>query len=290
MKNDVHSWWRFALVMAAMLLCCGTNNLALAATNTEKEITLPQTTISLTHSGASTPYSTETVSYPKKLGKSLTVGVDDSLRVTFAPKVDNAFVGDIRQTFVRFSNSIGQEIIFAAPLTKNAYELTLDLAVSIDLFNGAVGPFELEIIIGDTRYKPLRWTFASITIAESHQERVQRASLYKPLPLMQHTFRLPEKRASSTLSFPYVGVVLSPLMLLLILWLSLGVNISNFPTGSGFLYATGFHGSLGAMIFVIIYGWAYLNMFQTLGYLGLLSLPLAFFGKLNLSNLASKRS
>ena len=66
--------------------------------------------------------------------------------------------------------------------------------------------------------------------------------VYVVFMCVQHQFREPEARPPSLVSNIFTALVLSPLLLLLVLWLRVGVNVSNFPAS---LSALGFHLGLG---------------------------------------------
>ncbi|NXS17818.1 RPN2 glycosyltransferase, partial [Mystacornis crossleyi] len=63
---------------------------------------------------------------------------------------------------------------------------------------------------------------------EDAPSTVQSKNLFVPKPEIQHLFREPEKRPPTVVSNTFTALVLSPLLLLLILWIKIGANISNF--------------------------------------------------------------
>jgi hypothetical protein len=67
-----------------------------------------------------------------------------------------------------------------------------------------------------------------------------------------------------------------------------GANIKAFPFSSPveLVNAVGFLGSLTAMIFVSYLYWIKLNVFQTMAYGTVVGVPLLFFGKFALSDVA----
>ena len=59
----------------------------------------------------------------------------------------------------------------------------------------------------------------------------------------------------------------------------LGANIGRFPTsGLEPINALAFVATIGAIFFLLYVYWLRLNMFQTLYYLALLTVPAVFFG------------
>jgi len=101
-----------------------------------------------------------------------------------------------------------------------------------------------------------------------------------PLPEIHHQFRLPEKRPSEAISLGFTGLVLSPLLILFVGLIRVGANISRFPTSfMGLVFALSFEASIISILLLFVLYWLYLNMFQTLGYLAILSIPTIIFGQ-----------
>eukprot|EP00105_Crassostrea_gigas_P035715 XP_019919863.1 PREDICTED: dolichyl-diphosphooligosaccharide--protein glycosyltransferase subunit 2 [Crassostrea gigas] len=111
---------------------------------------------------------------------------------------------------------------------------------------------------------------------------------YRNMPnlFLCHLFREPEKRPAAVVSTVFTFLVLAPVLILVLLWMKIGVNVSNFPMS---LSAVGFHLCLAAIFGLYYLYWVELNMFQTVRYLGLLALPTFIFGNRLLSGIASKR-
>ncbi|CAF4154523.1 unnamed protein product, partial [Adineta steineri] len=83
-----------------------------------------------------------------------------------------------------------------------------------------------------------------------------------------------------------IALTLLPLLVLLILWVTLGFNLFGLPLG---LSPLGFHISHGAVFALMFFYWKYLDMFQTIRYLALVSIPLFLFGHRLLATLAARR-
>ncbi|KAK3803364.1 hypothetical protein RRG08_006917 [Elysia crispata] len=194
------------------------------------------------------------------------------------------------QTFVRLTNQdTKQEIIF---VTESDSTLTnkfdLDVGANAKDFGHKSGKYTMELIVGDAVIEnPFSWTVAdvSLTFPEGAAVKKDQANQYAKKPEIQHKFNQPEKRPPASLSLAFTALVLSPFLILLVLWLRIGVNISNFPMS---LSAIGFHVCLGGVFVLYYFYWIQLNMFQTLRYLGILAIPTFFFGNRLLSSIASK--
>ncbi|XP_005100783.1 dolichyl-diphosphooligosaccharide--protein glycosyltransferase subunit 2 [Aplysia californica] len=195
------------------------------------------------------------------------------------------------QTFVRLTNlKTKQEIIFVTE-SDNTFtnKFDLDVGASAKDFASVSGKYSMELIVGDAVIEnPFSWLLAdiSLTFPEGGEAKADALSQYAKKPEIKHKFNVPEKRPPATVSMAFTALVLSPIAILLILWLRIGVNISNFPLS---LSAVGFHVCLGAIFGLYYCYWTQLNMFVTLRYLGILAIPTFLFGNRLLSGLASKR-
>ncbi|BFZ21356.1 hypothetical protein BsWGS_24394 [Bradybaena similaris] len=194
------------------------------------------------------------------------------------------------QTFIRLTNlNTKEEIIFineADNTLTNKFDL--DVGASSKEFDSSSGKYSMELIVGDAVIEnPFSWhlTDVSLTFPESGETKADKQSQYAKKPEIKHKFNEPEKRPPATVSLAFTALVLLPLLILLILWIRIGVNISNFPLS---LSAVGFHICLGAIFALYYCYWIQLNMFQTLRWLGIIAIPTFIFGNRLLSALASK--
>merc|ERR1711881_70316 len=83
---------------------------------------------------------------------------------------------------------------------------------------------------------------------------------FQPRKLISHIFREADGRPPQTVSYLFTGLTLAPFLLLLILWMSFGVNFQRFRVTE--LSALVFHSSLGGILVLFVYYWLQLNMFQ----------------------------
>lgn len=195
------------------------------------------------------------------------------------------------QTFVRFTNQkTKQEIIFVSEADSSlTNKFDLDVGASAKDFGYQSGKYSVELIVGDAIIEnPFSWVLADVelTFPEGSATPSEGQSQYSKKPEIKHLFREPEKRPPGAVSMTFTVLVLAPLLILLLLWLKIGVNLSNFPFS---ISAIGFHVCLAGIFGLYYCYWTQLNMFQTLRYLGILAIPTFLFGNRLLSSIASKR-
>ncbi|XP_038606153.1 dolichyl-diphosphooligosaccharide--protein glycosyltransferase subunit 2 isoform X2 [Tachyglossus aculeatus] len=197
------------------------------------------------------------------------------------------------QTFVRLLNQrTGQEVVFVAePDSRNVYRFELDTSERKSEFNSASGTYALHLIVGDaTLDNPILWNVADVVVKfpeEDAPSTVLAKNLFTPKQEIQHLFREPEKRPPAALSATFTALVLSPLLLLFILWIRIGANVSNLSLApSTIVFHLGHAATLGLMY---VY-WTQLNMFQTLKFLALLGSVTFLAGNRMLAHKAVKRT
>ncbi|XP_033726633.1 dolichyl-diphosphooligosaccharide--protein glycosyltransferase subunit 2-like [Pecten maximus] len=194
------------------------------------------------------------------------------------------------QTFVKMTNQkTQQEIIFVAETSGDSYKFDLDVGSSASDFGHQSGKYSMELIVGDAVIEnPFSWTMADVNLVfpEGTVEKKSSENRYAKKPEIKHMFREAEKRPPAVVSMTFTALVFLPVVILLFLWLQIGANISNFPMS---LSAIGFHLCLGGVFALYYCYWTHLSMFETLRYLGLISIPLFIFGNRLLSSIAAKR-
>lgn len=245
-------------------------------------------------SDSSSAVKKQSVEFPKTLTTSLSA--DSQQKVVMKVSLLDETTGkaiSVHQAFVRFENGkTGEEIVFVAEQdTSKAYKFDMDVGARSGDFSHMSGKYLMELIVGDASLSnSFRWHVADINLKFS-QDTTDRESahesLYKPKKEIVHQFRVPEKRPARFVSDLFTGICCVPLLILLVIWIRLKVNISNFPLS---LSAIGFHLGLGAILFLFFVFWLQLDMFTTIRYL----LPLALFtflcGNRFLRSVATKRS
>uniref|UniRef100_A0A663N1T3 Dolichyl-diphosphooligosaccharide--protein glycosyltransferase subunit 2 n=1 Tax=Athene cunicularia TaxID=194338 RepID=A0A663N1T3_ATHCN len=236
---------------------------------------------------------TTRVAYPAKAKGSFTADSHQNFALSFQLVDVNSGAELIpHQTFVRLHNQkTGQEVVFVAePDNKNVYKFELDTSERKSEFDSASGTYTLYLIIGDaTLENPILWNVADVVIKfpeEDAPSTVQSKNLFVPKPEIQHLFREPEKRPPTVVSNTFTALILSPLLLLLILWIKIGANISNFSFAPSTIV---FHLGHAAMLGLMYVYWTQLNMFQTLKYLAILGGVTFLAGNRMLAQKAVKR-
>ncbi|KAA8593532.1 hypothetical protein FQN60_009648 [Etheostoma spectabile] len=236
---------------------------------------------------------TTRVDYPSKAKSSFTADSHQNFAMSFQlVDVNTGVELTPHQTFVRLHNQkTGQEVVFVAePDSKNLYKFELDTAERKSEFDSMSGTYSLHLIVGDaTLENPILWNVADVVLKFVDEEApatIQPKTLYVPKPEIQHLFREPEKKPPTVVSNTFTALILSPFLLMLLLWFKLGANISNFSfSPSTILFHVGHAATLGLMY---VY-WTHLNMFQTLKYLAIIGGVTFLAGNRMLAQKAVKR-
>ncbi|GAB0098272.1 Dolichyl-diphosphooligosaccharide--protein glycosyltransferase subunit 2 [Sergentomyia squamirostris] len=246
-------------------------------------------------SDSSSAVKKQSVDYPKTLQQDLSADSQQKIVMKFSLVDETTGKAiTVHQAFVRFENvQTHEEIVFVAEQdTSKVYKFDMDVGGRSGDFNHMSGKYSMDLIVGDASLSnSFRWNVAGINLKFSQDSTGRSANghadVYKPKAEIIHQFRVPEKRPARFVSDLFTGICCVPLLILLILWIKLRVNISNFPLS---LSAIGFHLGLGAILFLFFVFWVQLDMFTTIRYL----LPLALFtflcGNRFLRSLAAKRS
>ncbi|XP_022049960.2 dolichyl-diphosphooligosaccharide--protein glycosyltransferase subunit 2 [Acanthochromis polyacanthus] len=239
---------------------------------------------------------TTRVDYPSKAKTSFTADSHINFAMSFQLVDINTGVAlTPHQTFVRLHNQkTGQEVVFVAePDDKNlnVYKFELDTTKQKSEFDSISGTYSLYLIVGDaTLENPILWNVADIILKFVDEEApatIQSKTLYVPKPEIQHLFRTPEKKPPTVVSNTFTALILSPFLLLLILWFKLGANISNFSFSPSTIL---FHAGHAAMLGLMYVYWTHLNMFQTLKYLAIIGGVTFLAGNRMLAQKAVKRT
>jgi oligosaccharyltransferase complex subunit delta (ribophorin II) len=196
----------------------------------------------------------------------------------------------VHQAFVRLTR--GQhEIFFVATANKKTLQYTfeLDMVTAAEDFGSLSGSYAMSLIVGDFALEnPFSWDIGSVTLqfaGSTTDTGDEEDYTYRAKPEIQHMFRPDEKRPPKVISSTFTVLVLSPLALLLVLWVGIGFNVSGLGTGG--LWAVVFHISLGGIFVVYYLFWWKLNMFDTMKLLALLSVPTFLAGNRMLKRIAS---
>ncbi|CDQ69854.1 unnamed protein product [Oncorhynchus mykiss] len=257
------------------------------------EVAITNMDLSVVDKDQSIGTKTSRVDYPFKAKGSFTADSHQNFAMTFQlVDVNTGVELTPHQTFVRLHNhKTGQEVVFVAePDSKNLYKFELDIAERKSEFDSMSGTYTLHLIVGDaTLENPIMWNVADVVLKFLDEEApaaIQSKTLYMPKPDIQHLFREPEKKPPTVVSNAFTALVLSPFLLLLILWFKLGANISNFSLSPS---AVLFHVGHACMLGLMYVYWTHLNMFQTLKYLAIIGSLTFLAGNRMLAQKAVKR-
>merc|ERR1711892_1064585 len=151
----------------------------------------------------------------------------------------------VHQAFIKLTHKESSaEIIYVAEAANSKlYMFDLDLGQAAQDFNSKSGLYSVSVILGDAVItNPPSWHAADIEINFPEDGSAK--------PEIRHLFREPEPRPSAIVSNAFTLLCLSPILIMLALWLKLGVNCSNFPAS---LAAVGFHVGLASIFLLYTY-------------------------------------
>nr|CAG4649276.1 EOG090X04WQ [Scapholeberis mucronata] len=258
------------------------------------KIAVEETEIGTADADQSTAAKLKKINFPQKLDGVLEADSHQKLLLKFVLRDTlSKDLVTVHQAFVRLTHREShQEIFFVAePDVNDAYKFDLDLAAKAKDFLYQSGLYSMDLIIGDAVIEnPTVYQVAelrlSFTPGGASQKSPKTAEMYLMKPEIKHMFREPEVRPPSVVSSTFTLLVVVPLVMFLVLVARLGMN---FSAASLSMSALGFHLSIGAIFGLFICFWLYLNMFQTLKWLAILSLPAFVSGNYMLTDIASKR-
>ncbi|CAH3150817.1 unnamed protein product, partial [Pocillopora meandrina] len=237
---------------------------------------------------------TLSVKHPEAISSVIEADYHQKVVMKFSLKSSSS--GDLftpHQAFVRLTNQkTNQEIFFVAePEQSRVFKFDLDVgATAKDSFGSLSGKYKMDLIVGDAVIQnPFEWNVGVLSLTfndDPTKPGKDKENMYHAKPEIEHMFRIPEKRPPKAVSTAFTALVFLPLAIMLIVWIKLGANISNFPFSLG---AIVFHLGLGA-IFVLYYlFFVSLNMFTTLKLLALIGGLTFLGGNSLLSNIAARR-
>lgn len=233
--------------------------------------------------------------FPTPIDKTIDADFHQRVVMKFAVKSEsNGELLTPHQAFVRLTNlKTKQEIFFVPePESSKVYKFDLDVgATAKDSFGSLSGKYSMDLIIGDAVIQnPFEWNVGVLTLTfgdDSAKPKKEKQKMYTPKPQIDHMFNKPEKRPPQVVSNAFTALVFLPLLIMVIAWMKLGANVSNFQFSLGAIL---FHIGLGA-IFVLYYlFWIKLNMFTTLQILAVIGAITFLGGNSLLSNIAARRA
>jgi len=256
------------------------------------QVTIENVEVGVADRDQTTAAKTTKLQHPNKAANTLEADHHQKLLIKFMLKdKSSGSLMKAHQTFVRLTNyKTKQEIIFTAKAdSSQTYKFNLDIGESAKDFGWLSGKYQLELIVGDAVIEnPFSWHMADMTLVfpEGAAPIKPNEDLFGKLPEIKHMFRPQEKRPHPLISNAFTVLVFVPILILLGLWMKLGINVSNF---SGSISAIGFHVCLGIVFVLYFLYWIKLDMFQTMRYLGIITIPLFICGNRLLNSIASKR-
>ncbi|KAL2090771.1 hypothetical protein ACEWY4_013034 [Coilia grayii] len=257
------------------------------------EVAITNMDLSVVDKDQSIGTKTTRVDYPSKAKNSFIADSHQNFAMSFQlVDVNTGVELTPHQVFVRLHNQkTGQEVVFVAePDNKNVYKFELDTAERKSEFDSMSGTYALYLMVGDaTLQNPILWNVADVVLRFLEEEApatIQPKTLYVPKPEIKHLFREPEKRPPTVVSNTFTALVLSPFLLLLILWFKLGANIANLSLSPSTVL---FHLGHAAMLGLMYVYWTHLDMFQTLKYLAIIGSLTFLAGNRMLAQKAVKR-
>jgi len=229
--------------------------------------------------------------FPKKVDEVVKVDGTQHVYVDYKVKGQTGKALQVQQAFIRISDRTGREGVYVSEYGQKGYNSHIDIKALGKQFYGQSGQFEVQLVVGDAFLQnPTLWHLGTLQISFPNETKAEvPKSPFEALPEIQHAFRRAEARPPKIISLAFTAAVIGvPVFLLLIGLLRVGASIS-LPGGSGFLWAVGFQGCLGAILALYGLYWLRLNMVQTLGYLGVLAIPTLFFAQRNFNYLAQSK-
>lgn len=251
-------------------------------------VTIANAEVKITDSDQGTAGKATAIQFPGKYGNKLKLDYKEKMSLSFSV-VDDATKKPklVHQAFVKLTHSQSNaEIIYVAePNSNKQYTFELDMNVAAADFGSKAGLYSLSVIVGDAVISnPLSWIAADVELTlPAGGDQDQEPGVYDVKPEIRHVFREPDSRPAALVSNVFSVLCLAPVLIMLLMWLNIGVNISNFPLS---ISALGFHIGLGAIFVLYFYFWVELNMFATVKYLSAIGLVTFLCGNKMLANIA----
>ncbi|XP_039005684.1 dolichyl-diphosphooligosaccharide--protein glycosyltransferase subunit 2-like isoform X2 [Hibiscus syriacus] len=220
------------------------------------------------------------------------------LRVSFKLTTPHGLAFKPHQALLKLRHESKVEHIFVVGNSGEQFEIVLNFLGLVEKFFYLSGRYDIELTVGDVVMEnSLLRAIGHIELdVPEPPEKAPRPppqpvdpySRYGPKAEITHIFRASEKRPKKELSLAFLGLTCLPLLGFLIGLSRLGVNLKIFPMDTiAATFAIFFHVGIGAVLFLYVFFWLKLDLFQTLKLLGLLGVFLASVGHRILSYLAA---
>jgi len=207
-------------------------------------------------------------------------------------------INKIEQAMFYLSNDKSQNSYLFESLDEGRYRLNLK-DVSIDN-----GDYSMIVRFSSPKmnYAPLEYKFGNMEVKYSIPEKKvdpnkaptlmeSEGPNFYPKPDQPHIFK-PEPKAPNKFFAVFVfGLMFIPWCYLIFIWSKIGININGlFYNSKTLIFGVLFILSLCSIICILVLFFIKLNLFQTLGALGIASIYTSVFGHLVLRQKADKRS
>merc|ERR1712008_2968 len=186
----------------------------------------------------------------------------------------------VHQAFIRLGDlEDDSEIIYVAePDSSNNYKFDLDVSAKAKEFGSKSGKYSVSLIVGDAVVSnPINWNLADISLQFPGDAVSGALPLNKPKP---------EIRPPQLVSTAFTGLCLVPIAIMIVGWMKLGVDLSNFPLTP---MSIGFHLGLASIFGLYLQFWLHLNMFTTIKYLIMVGIVTFLCGNSLLVKIAETR-
>ncbi|ORX76111.1 hypothetical protein BCR32DRAFT_329514 [Anaeromyces robustus] len=243
---------------------------------------------------------TKRLQYPEVMEK-ITLTNLDVLEVTFKlveKENKSKDINRIEQAMFYFSNDDSQNSYIIEDLADGEYRINFK---DLNLDNGEYSMI-VRLSSPTKDYVPLEYNFGNVevkyTIPEKKVDPNKAPTLmesegpnFYPKPDQPHIFKPDPKTPNKFLSVFFFILMFVPWAFLIIMWSKIGININGlFYNNQTLIYGVLFIISLCSIIGILFLFFVKLNLFQTLGALGVAAIYTSVFGHLVLRQKADKRS
>ncbi|EDV20480.1 uncharacterized protein TRIADDRAFT_64329 [Trichoplax adhaerens] len=211
--------------------------------------------------------------FPKGLASNIQADEHSNVAIEFIVKDVEKNVEIVpQQAFLRLACdkcNVDRSFLFTNR-NEQLLSLELDITELRKTFYSQSGNYSMDVIIGDPTFSnQIYWKVGSLSLKFTTTGAAAPSTKIPPSskPEIQHVFRVPEKRPPELVSKAFTLLVLSPLVIMFVMWNLFGANVSNF---SFTLPNIVFHLGVGAIFLLYYCYWTNLNMFTTLKYLAVI--------------------
>jgi len=220
----------------------------------------------------------------------LTLSSSDVLKLSFQVVEAEGGKGvQPHQTFLRFyDEASGEEGIQPIRVT-TAGKAKFDLNMArppLSLPPTSTAPLKVTLLLGSFVHAPTKIELFDLYLPSSHAppQHSEEASFHI-LPTIKHTFRPEQKLPPKIISAVFAGIVVSPWVILLALWIKISPSTPHLFS----LRILPFTTLLAAFELLLFWYWVELKLGQVLLYGALLTVPTVLAGKQALASMGDTR-